>query len=526
MQDGLRVRVSVRELERRYNEGDKQPLEDLLRAWKGIKELPPEDPNSFYVLGGFHGAPFAYRDSDRLYWGGYCNHGNVLFPTWHRVYVYKLENALRTIVPSVTMPFWDETSEESLTHGIPEILTAETVELDGEVISNPLRSFVLPAAISDEANAAQAPTGNVENLYAKPKGYETERYPRSGLVGTPAASAATEAHNVHYSDPAENARLLNENVMAWLAGNNPTPSDPHPAGNKGIYWMFEDCLRASNYTIFSNSTSAHGPNGEGHKALEDPHNDIHVSVGGIDTLGIAALEKAKAAMESGQIAGSNGDMGENNTAALDPIFFFHHCNVDRMFWLWQTQTGHVDSIEIIEGDPGANSNASQGPTVGYDWDTELTVESPLYPFVTDDGDPYISLDCLNIVEQMGYVYGPGSFDDGPAAQRAVSGRSTKTLTVSAVDRSLFEGSFVLSAHATVADPQGDTIDYYLGHHTVLSRGNVINCANCLAHLEVVAHFSLDALPAEQVDHATFSVQVRHRGDTLPDGLSFQLEVRS
>lgn len=30
--------------------------------------------------------------------------------------------------------------------------------------------------------------------------------------------------------------------------------------------------------------------------------------------------------------GSHGDMGENETAAFDPIFFFHHCNIDRMFW--------------------------------------------------------------------------------------------------------------------------------------------------------------------------------------------------
>ena len=31
-------------------------------------------------------------------WGGFCHHGNVLFPMWHRAYVQHLENALRTQV--------------------------------------------------------------------------------------------------------------------------------------------------------------------------------------------------------------------------------------------------------------------------------------------------------------------------------------------------------------------------------------------------------------------------------------------
>ena len=62
-----------------------------MRAWKGIKELPAEDLQSFFVLGGYHGEPFRGKGSlDPHYWGGYCNHGNVLFPTWHRVYVLKI----------------------------------------------------------------------------------------------------------------------------------------------------------------------------------------------------------------------------------------------------------------------------------------------------------------------------------------------------------------------------------------------------------------------------------------------------
>jgi tyrosinase len=197
----IKVRQSVRDLQKEYDKGNKKPLENLVRAWKGIQELPPTDKRSFFVIGGYHGEPFQTRPQvDALspldtyvYWGGYCNHGNVLFPTWHRIYVLKLEQALQTIVPDVAMPYWDETAEATLKQGIPSILTQEQFELDGELIDNPLRSFTLPAALIDDMNFPSQ--GDTEHIYEKPTGYQTVRYPLSGLVGTAEARAATAAHN-------------------------------------------------------------------------------------------------------------------------------------------------------------------------------------------------------------------------------------------------------------------------------------------------------------------------------------------
>ena len=42
---------------------------------------------------------------------------------------------------------------------------------------------------------------------------------------------------------------------------------------------------------------------------QTPHNDIHVAVGGL--------------------------MGDPDTAARDPIFWLHHANIDRLWWLWE-----------------------------------------------------------------------------------------------------------------------------------------------------------------------------------------------
>jgi tyrosinase len=95
-----RVRRPITALQDDYRSGHKEPLEKLWRAWKGIQERDPDDSRSFFRLAGYHGQPFRGAGwGTSLYWGGYCNHGNVLFPTWHRAYLFKLEQAL----PSTTV---------------------------------------------------------------------------------------------------------------------------------------------------------------------------------------------------------------------------------------------------------------------------------------------------------------------------------------------------------------------------------------------------------------------------------------
>ncbi|GAB4208181.1 MAG: tyrosinase family protein [Roseiflexaceae bacterium] len=503
---GPKVRYSIQYLQEQYDKGNKKPLEDLVRAWKGIQELPATDKRSLFALGGYHGEPFQYRravdelsDVDRYaYWGGYCNHGNVLFPTWHRVYVYKLELALQSIVPDVTMAYWDETDQYTLNNGIPSVLTQEQFELDGELIPNPLRSFTLPEALTDYLPGD-------ERFWAKPKGYQTVRYPLSGLVGTPKWTVITKEHNAKYPDPATNTKLLNDNILAWLHGLHPTPENPNPKG-PGIYWLFENCLNAPNYTVFSNTTSAGQWNkerrGDVVTALESPHNDIHLAVGGF------YLPQQNA--EYGQVAGANGDMGENNTASMDPIFYFHHCNIDRMFWLWQKRHGATDKLDIISGYAGTNSSDSQGPTPGIAPGTSLGLDTPLNPFLKDEfGTVFTSNDCINIETQLGYTYAPGSFDE-PEAKLSAGFQASKKLLASGIDRALFQGSFVLVAYATETDASGNETKHYLGHYSVLSRWNVIGCANCLTHLEVVAHFPLPATLTATEKEFNYHLEVQSR----------------
>jgi tyrosinase len=478
-----RVRRSLADIQADYEAGNKAELEALMRAWKGIKELPPSDPNSFFMLGGFHGEPFrgpgAYANA---WWGGYCQHGTVLFPTWHRVYLYQLENALRSIpgCESVALPFWDECSQASQGNGIPGALTWEKFELDGVLIDNPLRSFVLPVAITDQVSQDNANDPNSPS-YSKPAGYETVRYPLSGLVGTALDQQATNEHNAGFPNYAANVKTLDANIMAWL-------TLPVSSGGKTrglVVDKFHACLDAPNYTLFSNTTSQNAWNTANPAApvtaLENPHNYIHLAVGGFDI----------PTYNASPIAGANGDMGENDTAALDPIFYFHHCFIDYTFWTWQRRQGVTQGFTIDMQDPGA-SYANNQPPAGANQGDMLTMATQLIPFARGDGSYYTSEDCVDIEGQLGYCYGPGSLDDlaAPAKAEALFAAATPTrqVKVSGIDRSKIAGSFVIAAYAE--DDHG--VHRLVGADAVLSRWTVAGCANCQTRLRAGSQFQVAA----------------------------------
>ena len=507
----LRVRQSITQLQDQYTAGKKTPLENLWRAWIEIKKLPPKDPRSFFTLGGFHGEPFrGPGKTDSQYWGGYCHHGNVLFPTWHRMYVLKLEEALRSVrgCQDVTLPYWDETSTDSQVNGIPWALTRPTVKLNGKTIPNPLRSFKLTADIVDRIKDDQS-------IYSKPKGYKTVRYPLAGLVGTPERKQESENHNAQFSDDVA-LRDLNQNVVDWLAGNVIVDGAPLKGGATAT--MYRQCLDTPSYTLFSNRTSANHWNGDVSAlgggpmvvSVEQPHDNIHLAVGGFDVQ-LDGGPPIPGQNDESPIRGANGDMGEPDTAGFDPIFFFHHCFVDRVFWLWQQRHGFTDELRIYDKYPGTNSSDDQGPTPGIEPHMPLDLDTPLYPFHKADETPYTSADCINIETDLGYTYGAGSLLDLPAPTSTPAGART-IIAVTGINRAKIHGSFVISAFAKMS---GQTV--HLGSQGVFNRWNAEGCANCRNHLEVKGFFDVPPAATGQVPGATealvadensYAVQVR------------------
>lgn len=536
----LKVRRSIQDIYNDFKSGkDTVTLEKLMVAWQFIKALPASDPNSFMTLGGFHGEPFAGRGSYDAanYWGGYCNHGNILFPTWHRTYLYKLEKALQSVpgCENVTLPYWDQTykvmKDGKLTYlGVPPILTDEYFTFtDGATIPNPLKSFTLPVALQDSEEA---------NFYAKPAGYETVRYPLSGLVGRTGDRIATETNNAAYYIPGTTvidnrliASLLNDNVIGWLSGSLVLPQggSNKPLGlANGTDHHYHLCLDAPCYTVFSNITSVTQWNKDNPKkltqALELPHGEIHLAIGGINTP-FQDEDTPPPVNQPFRVADANGDMGENETAGLDPIFFFHHCNVDRLLWIWQVKHKSADNLDITVPKwdykkmgpyPGTN-NVNNQPPIGYEQNEQLTMDSPLYPFklVENGSERYFrSSDIFNIEKQLGFTYDNLSIDNHDGTHEATeavaaykdlkpeASKSDKVLTVSGINRATINGSFVVVAWATINGTK-----YLVGTHAVLSRWRVTACRNCMTHLEVSATFSLSQFTNEEIAQAVFEIKI-------------------
>ena len=335
-----------------------------------------------------------------------------------------------------------------------------------------------------------------------------------GLVGTEEDRKQTQVHNSAFTNPAENARILNANVTEWLKGTVVIPNDPVDTRRPDTYSVHARYLRsllAPNYTVFSNVLSQeqwitdHGHESSSHYvvSLESPHNAIHLAVGGF-------YEEGN--YNASPIRGANGDMGDNETAGFDPIFFFHHAYVDYAFEKWQelhnlTERG---SLTIIPNYPGTILKAGQPPT--FPPGTHIDLSTPLLPFRHPDGRDYTSVDATDLTE-LGIAYGPGSLDGIVGTGPTRAGKSpfevinphihddTKlagsnpdgpnpfhlTKRVHNISRTQYDGSFVIRLVARGHDGK----DVVVGRKPVLSRWNVKGCRNCQSHLEVDLHVPFD-----------------------------------
>ncbi|MCJ1305076.1 hypothetical protein MMC08_007890 [Hypocenomyce scalaris] len=354
--------------------------------------------------------------------------------------------------------------------------------LDGH-IDNPLYSYKLQQALDEKVR-------DTDNRHSKQVGYKTVRYPLSGLVGTESDRKATQAHNEAYVDPTKNADILNASVAAWMDGTVKITSndDKKPSPMPDTYCIFNRfklCLDAPNYTVFSNTSSAaqwitdHGGDKPHYVvSLESPHNAIHLAVGGF---------YQKSDYNADPILGANGDMGNNETANLDPIFFFHHCFIDNTLWKWQQKhkLTAAGTLSVIKDPKEYAGTTTKEELPDIEPKTPLDMKTPLYPFKKPDGSWYTSFDVTDIENQLHYTYGPGSLDpmirDGPLLGTPDCAPIVKIKKTHNTHRAQYAGSFVIR---TYAKGPGTTEEMEIGRDAILSRWNVRGCTNCQSSLEV------------------------------------------
>lgn len=93
------------------------------------------------------------------------------------------------------------------------------------------------------------------------------------------------------------------------------------------------------------------------------------------------------------IGGENGHMGHPSIAAFDPVFWLHHCNVDRIFAIWQ-------ALHPNAWFPPAGRDA-RGRPMKPENEKDLL---PFYKYMYDLGPIYYDSDWARDTEKLGYTY--------------------------------------------------------------------------------------------------------------------------
>ncbi len=153
----------------------------------------------------------------------------------------------------------------------------------------------------------------------------------------------------------------------------------HPARNRNLAQLDFVRTRATRWSsdwasVFQGSfNSFAGFVGDGGAVESSGHSYVHVMVG--------------------------GDMGDPATAPNDPLFFFHHCNIDRVWAAWQRRAEQrgltmddawlAEPFDMFVNEDGANAQAFttqdvlHTETLGYRYDLD-------YPFAWFDEKPVTS----------------------------------------------------------------------------------------------------------------------------------------
>ncbi|KAH7441976.1 hypothetical protein KP509_03G064800 [Ceratopteris richardii] len=364
----------------------------FLLAFADVQALDANDRWSFYQIAGIHGLPHAPFDGvdngdwdprNPDWWGGYCQHGSPLFPTWHRPYVMLLEQsiirqakqfattlsdadekaAVQDIADDLRFPYLDWANQSSRVLGLPEVFTITDVPLlypwksfSATSIPNPLKSFVMPVNVGKPFSSS-----DVYNPTAKPN-YVV---PSQGTPYTPEGYATVRHVNASYQS--QNDKL---NVTLMRNANTTLV--------EGVHAMFQH----NQWLPFSNhfwSEETHGDGSQyGHYAsLELVHDFVH-----------------------GTLGGSGGHMAYPEVAAFDPIFFFHHCNVDRLVALWQ----YCYPNSWIPAKPLQLN--SEG-TYTDEPDSQANAKTPLTPFRSSaqNANIFVTSNDVRLVDaQCGYSY--------------------------------------------------------------------------------------------------------------------------
>jgi tyrosinase len=248
-------------------------------------------------------------------------HEGPAFPAWHRYYIWQLELDLRSIDPSVSLPYWDWTTANSSGSGPGSPWTDDFLGGTGD----PKQGYVVTSGAFAGSRGQW-----ILALFDDDSGEPHNAGLRRGLGQSSTATTLPTGDQV--------AACLQETtyyVAPWRAFDH-LMSTP----------------RKATQPSFSNRM-------EGWYGAGSIHNRVHLWVAGL--------------FSSDPLDAGSMFWGSSPN---DPAFFLHHCNIDRLWAEWQAlhpASGYHPTGEGAEvGPPGHNLNDQMHP-----WGAAVTPRSML-----------------------------------------------------------------------------------------------------------------------------------------------------
>lgn len=358
-------RLEIRQMQQ--DEPDQWTL--LVLALAEWQKADQSDETGYYGVSSIHGVPRQPYDGVGQCGqcqgaDGYCPHDMVLFPAWHRAYVALYEQnfiaacqkvaaqftgsraaAMKQAASVIRIPFWDWAAMPGTGHDLPDSISQAQITVNGpngqETINNPLYSY----HFTETSNLVYGPFTDWNS---------TLRYPNSN-------NADAVSNDVSATNAFDNMRAnLQDQIWQLMS-----------ACNEYLEFSNDDSSSASSSCALS---------------LEAIHNTVHQTAGG-----------------PGSDSVSGGHMTYLPLAAFDPVFWFHHANVDRYFALWQTL--HPNSYGASQAAPHDTWTIAPG--------TELNANSPLTPFHKDSsGNFWTTNDVRDWDATFHYTYPEFVASDG------------------------------------------------------------------------------------------------------------------
>ncbi|MCG5240190.1 tyrosinase family protein [Azospirillum doebereinerae] len=355
------------------SEQGKAMLKSYAVAIEKMVNLPPTHPHNWFRNAFVH-----FMD---------CPHGNWWFYVWHRGYVGFFEQTVRSLSsnPNFAFPYWDWTQTPEIPEGMFDgVLTP--VDKAFQPYTKDLDTFT--AYIKPTMQAYWNGLSKAQRQQLDARGYTDFNLLWNDVTGYDPSTGKIVPGNQGFA-ATERAR--------YLSRDNPKLDD------KTAHACSPDVIRAGLApTLFhspdvagsftSSKTPSHNTmpgKGTSFSVLEgQPHNLVHNGIGGVGPWN----------------PGPYGNM-TNFLSPVDPVFFLHHANMDRLWSVWEGKQ-RKQGLPVL-------------PTDKTELD-QLVRERFLFfvradgTFVTDGkaGD-YLSTDRFE------YDYAPG-FGDGEGMQVAAA----------------------------------------------------------------------------------------------------------